>query len=83
MRTFPDELGYQDHEPVFMALSQMEQNLADLPGEPGAQPRIPLSAVLRPEDGFDLTELGSRTLIGPRPVGDWPVRTSITRSAFR
>ncbi len=71
-RTFPEESGYADHEPVFMALSRLEQILADLPGEAGSLPGIPLSQVLRPEDGFELTEPGSRAFIGPRPVGEKP-----------
>ncbi len=69
-RTFPGESGYHDHVPVFEALSRLEQILADLPGDEGSTPGIPLSHVL-PED-FELTDLGRRTLIGPRPVGDWP-----------
>ena len=69
-RTFPGESGYLDHVPVFEGLSRLEQVLADLPGEQGSTPGIPLSAVLRPEDGFELTDLGRRTVIGPRPVGD-------------
>ena len=48
------------------------ETLGDLPGEAGSSPGTPLSRVLRPEDGFELTEQGRRTFIGPRPVGDWP-----------
>ena len=71
-RTFPAEFGYARHEPVFAALSRLERILAGLRGEEGSPPGIPLSEVLRPEDGFELTELGQRTLIGPRPAGDRP-----------
>ena len=71
-RTFPGESGYHDHVPVFTALSRLEQTLADLPGAEGSRPGIPLSRVLRPEDGFELTDLGQNAIIGPRPVGDGP-----------
>ncbi len=71
-RTFPGEFAYQDHQSVFAALARLEQILANLPGEAGSPPHIPLSEVLRPEDGFELTDVGKHTFIGPRPVGDWP-----------
>ena len=71
-RTFPAESGYVRHEAVFAALARLEQVLAGLPGEEGSPPGIALSEVLRPEDGFELTELGRGSLIGPRPVGDRP-----------
>ena len=81
--TFPDESGYHDHVPVFMRLSRLERILAALPGEAGSLPGIPLSRVLRPGDGFELTEAGLRAFIGPGPRVTGRMRKSSTRSGFR
>src|SRR5260370_10800486 len=67
-RTFPGESGYPDHEPVFEALSRLEQILAKVPGKAGTPPKTRLSEVLRREDGFELTPLGRHTFIGPQPA---------------
>ena len=82
-RTFPGESGYADHEPVFTALSRLEQILADLPGEAGSLPGIPLSEVLRPEDGFELTAWDGAPSSGRGRWVTGRARTSSTRSVFR
>ena len=43
-----------------------------LGGVAGSLPSVPLELVLRPEDGWELTELAEGALIGPWPIGDEP-----------
>ena len=65
----------QDGGRAWRAVRHLEQDLETLgraPHQPGDPPSVPLARLLRPGDGWELTNLGRDTLVGPRPVGDWP-----------
>lgn len=70
LRVHKHEVGRHDPAPVFRAFGRMAAAADRIPGEPGSGPTITLAELYASED-LVFSDLGQRTRVGPRPVGDF------------
>ncbi|MGC9501474.1 hypothetical protein [Streptomyces sp. WG7] len=71
-RNLPGEDSRVDLDQAFLAYKDAELSFGAIRGQPGSRPFMPIGEVLRPENGWRITEDGEGALVGPRPIGDWP-----------
>jgi hypothetical protein len=72
MATVAGEEWRIDPDRAFTAYQNAERAFESIQGAPGSAPSIPLTSILKPEDGWWFSELGNTARIGPRPIGDFP-----------
>ncbi|MGD0561328.1 MAG: hypothetical protein ABSA93_40940, partial [Streptosporangiaceae bacterium] len=66
----PAELSHRpEPDAAFGIYQATEQALADIRGQPGDAPHVPIEKVLTKELGWTLTEEAKGWKIGPRPIG--------------
>jgi hypothetical protein len=68
-KTQPGEVR-NDPNLSFSIYQEIETTLNSIRGNPGITPNVPLSKLFGSK--WEYTQLGRDTLIGPRPIGDWP-----------
>jgi hypothetical protein len=71
-RNLPGEDLRVGFDQVFLAYEDAERSFDAIRGERGSPPSTPIEEVLRWENGWQITDDGQGTLLGPRPIGDWP-----------
>ncbi|MEV0409144.1 toxin glutamine deamidase domain-containing protein, partial [Actinoallomurus sp. NPDC050550] len=69
LQTLYDEAGYPPVDPIFDETQRTENELTRRFGDGNGSP-VPLSEIFRPEYGYELTDLGRASFIGPPVVGE-------------